>query len=115
MKNLFISLSFMLVVIIDLEAIASNPYWYWYSTKEEIESYRNGVVSSLSCPLGTYRDFGDKMTRRHGGIGIEGCIPCPKGRYGSSNDLISSYCTGACPIGTYLGEYIIPSGEILII
>ena len=103
MKRPILLVSFLLNHASTAEQI---PYYYWYSDGEEIAETVNGVVPTLSCPLGRYRDFGDKHLRRKGGIRAEGCIKCPPGRYGSSTRLDSSLCTGACPVGTYLGMHI---------
>ena len=75
-------------------SLAEMPYWYWYSAPKEIANIENGVVPTLSCPLGTYRESGFRD---------DGCKPCPPGNYGSSIHLTSPSCTGACPVGTYLG------------
>mmetsp|Transcript_2528 Transcript_2528/g.3619 ORF Transcript_2528/g.3619 Transcript_2528/m.3619 type:complete len:251 (+) Transcript_2528:189-941(+) len=78
-----------------------RPYYYWYSDGEESLETVNGVLPTLSCPLGSYRDFGNRHLRRPGGLRMEGCIECPKGRYGSSTRLKNSLCTAPCPRGTY--------------
>lgn len=80
-----------------------HPYYYWYNQDESLET-RNGKLPTLSCPLGKYRDFGNKYLRKPGGIRLEGCLDCPKGRYGDRNDLKNSLCSGTCPLGTYLDE-----------
>ena len=78
-----------------------KPYYYWYSDKPELMETTNGKVPTLSCPLGTYREFGNEYLRKPGGLRLDGCLKCPKGRYGSSIDLKSSLCTAPCPRGTY--------------
>ena len=77
-----------------------RPYYYWYD--QDVPP--NGKYPELSCPLGTYRDFGNRNYKRPGGLRMEGCIDCPKGRYGNTHDLTNSLCTDACPLGTYLDQ-----------
>jgi len=77
-----------------------RPYYSWYE-KDELLETQNGELPELSCRLGTYRDYGNRYLKRPGGLRMEGCIDCPKGRYGSSTDLKNSLCTAACPRGTY--------------
>mmetsp|Transcript_51911 Transcript_51911/g.60682 ORF Transcript_51911/g.60682 Transcript_51911/m.60682 type:complete len:247 (-) Transcript_51911:191-931(-) len=78
-----------------------RPYYYWFDEEELLET-KNGVIPTLSCPIGTYRDLGNQHLRRPGGIRLEGCIACPKGRYGTTTDLSSELCTAPCSRGTYL-------------
>ncbi|KAL3760783.1 hypothetical protein ACHAWU_007849 [Discostella pseudostelligera] len=94
MKNW--SIHFLLLMV--QSCFAEMPYWYWYSTPEEIATFENGKVATLACPVGTYRDF-------RFGTGQAGCIPCPPGRYGSSIHLSNPMCTAACPRGTFLGAH----------
>ena len=63
----------------------------------------NGVVPRTTCPRGKYRiDSGSNLasTNRRG-VRRDGCIPCPRGTYGSTEGLTSSTCTGSCPKGRY--------------
>ena len=62
----------------------------------------NGNVPTISCPLGMYREVtGSTYARRPGGLRTDGCIPCPRGKFGSTTDLTSSACTDDCAKGSY--------------
>lgn len=102
--------SSLFLFVITISYLASNfsfvsaqhrPYYSWYEEDELLET-QNGKLPELSCRLGTYRDYGNRNYNRPGGLRMEGCIDCPKGRYGSSKDLKNNLCTAACPRGTYL-------------
>ncbi len=57
----------------------------------------NGVVPWVPCPTGYYRIVKNpKLNHRE-----DGCILCPRGRYGSTIGLTSSMCSGPCPRGRY--------------
>ncbi len=61
---------------------------------------KNGIVPIVPCPIGSYRIIqNSKFNNR-----IDGCIPCPRGRYGSTIGLTSALCSGPCPKGRY-GEF----------
>ena len=76
-----------------------NFHRYW---REKPRSTRTGTYPLFECPKGHYRDFGDSLKGRPGGILLDGCIKCPKGHYGNSTDLQTPKCTSPCPKGTYL-------------
>jgi len=77
------------------------PKKSWLFESESLETDR-GIIPTISCPLGMYRLVtGATYSRRPGGFREDGCIPCPRGRYGSTHDLTSSGCTDECPKGTY--------------
>jgi hypothetical protein len=48
-----------------------------------------------------YRAAGSSSLLRNGGFRQDGCMLCPRGRYGTTTGLTSSLCTGPCPIGKY--------------
>lgn len=48
-----------------------------------------------------YRPSGSTNLVRVSGQRQDGCLPCPRGRYGSTVGLKTHSCSGACPIGTY--------------
>lgn len=81
-----------------------RPYFYWFSQANESLETENGVYPNLACPLGTYRNFANRQLRIPGGLRLDGCIECPKGKYGDRTDLKSSNCTASCPKGTYLDK-----------
>ena len=73
----------------------------WFTGESVVTS--NGDVPRTSCPVGKYRiDSGSNLasTNRRG-VRRDGCIPCPRGTYGSSEGLTSSTCSGSCPKGRY--------------
>jgi len=77
------------------------PKTSWFRPGESLET-SNGNVPMLSCPLGKYRiTTAYTYNRRPGGLREDGCIECPRGKFGSTTDLTSSDCTGNCPKGTY--------------
>ena len=83
-----------------------KPYYYWFNEdnkneKELLETTKDGEYPILSCPIGTYRTLADSYYRKPGGLRLDGCLDCPKGRYGAKIDLRSSLCSGACPRGRY--------------
>ncbi len=62
---------------------------------------RNGRVPRTACPIGFYRPAGGTDLKSIIGLRADGCVQCPRGRYGSTIGLTDSACTGPCPIGTY--------------
>ena len=72
-----------------------SPWYNFYRQNEDQMMITDGILPTLSCPYGHYRDF-DK------GILLDGCVKCPPGRFGNTTDLRSSNCTAPCPPGTYL-------------
>ncbi|GMH48268.1 hypothetical protein TrVE_jg11673 [Triparma verrucosa] len=76
-----------------------RPVTSW-TTGESFET-KNGAVPTISCPLGTYREFGNSNLARPVGQRYDGCEFCPRGRYGSTTDLSNSLCTAPCPKGRY--------------
>ncbi len=67
----------------------------WF-TGVSVRTY-NGEVPWVPCPVGYYRIIKNKKLNHR----IEGCLPCPKGRYGSTIGLTSSMCSAPCPKGRY--------------
>ena len=74
-----------------------SPWYNFYRENEEHMKIHDGILPTLSCPYGYYRDY-DK------GILLDGCVKCPLGRFGNTTDLHSSNCTDPCPRGTYLDK-----------
>lgn len=70
-------------------------------TTDEKTSTVNGVVPQITCEMGYYRPQGSTNLLRVTGQRVEGCRPCPIGRYGSVTGLISPICSAPCPIGKY--------------
>ncbi len=61
---------------------------------------KNGIIPIVPCPIGSYRIIkNSKLNNRS-----DGCILCPRGRYGSTIGLTSSLCSGPCPRGKF-GDY----------
>mmetsp|Transcript_17325 Transcript_17325/g.35708 ORF Transcript_17325/g.35708 Transcript_17325/m.35708 type:complete len:287 (-) Transcript_17325:44-904(-) len=102
-----LSLSLLLVSFIHLKEsdrpfrrrLQHVPVKSW-TTSESFET-NNGVVPTISCPLGYYREYGTSSLTRPVGQRHDGCEPCPRGRYGSTNDLTTSFCSAPCPKGRY--------------
>ena len=85
--------------MIELASSQLSPWYNFYRQNEHnnMMTITNGILTTLSCPYGYYRDFGK-------GIMLDGCVKCPLGRYGNTTNLQSSNCTAPCPIGTYLDK-----------
>lgn len=72
-------------------------------TGESVTTY-NGITPQTSCPLGYYRPDGATKLTQVTGQRTDGCIECPRGRYGSTTTLKSAACTAACPAGRFGSE-----------
>lgn len=81
----------------------TNSNWYnWFEDNKNDDSVFEGILPTLLCPTGHYRQFKYKdLPHLPGGYRRDGCLKCPKGVYGNSTDLKSSNCTAPCPKGTY--------------
>ncbi len=67
-----------------------------WNSNENLKT-KNGIVPYVYCPKGSYRILKNKkLSNRE-----DGCILCPRGRYGDTIGLTSSFCSGACPKGKY--------------
>lgn len=51
----------------------------------------NGIVATTSCLVGYYRPDSKIIVT---GARTDGCLPCPRGTYGSTTNLKSALCTG---------------------
>lgn len=72
-----------------------SPWYNFYRQNEDQMAISAGILPTLSCPYGHYRDF----TK---GIMLDGCVKCPRGYFGNSTGLHTPNCTAPCPAGTYL-------------
>lgn len=61
----------------------------------------NGKVPRVRCEAGFYRPSGGSNLQMITGQKLDGCIPCPRGVYGSTTGLTDRSCTGSCPLGKY--------------
>ena len=71
-----------------------------WRTSETLTTY-NGIVPQVTCPMGTYRPQGSTKLVMITGQREDGCVPCPRGRYGQTEGLESASCTGPCPVGRF--------------
>jgi hypothetical protein len=95
---------FALVVFQFVSVAAQNSQWYnWYEDNRDKQTIENGVLPTLSCPYGYYRQF-KSVPHEPGGINLDGCMKCPLGVYGNATNLNSADCTAPCPLGTYNDE-----------
>ena len=64
---------------------------------------RAGVVPSMTCPAGRYRPTGasDNNYQRLVSLRANGCVDCPRGRYGDVAGLTTELCVQDCPKGRY--------------
>lgn len=69
-------------------------------TNEIIRTY-NGQVPRVSCEAGFYRPPGGSALVMITGQRLDGCIPCPRGTYGSQSGLTDRSCSGSCAPGKY--------------
>jgi len=83
------------------KASSQSKQWYnWYEDNEGKRNINNGILPTLSCPHGHYRQF-KLVPHEPGGINLDGCLKCHFGIFGNTTDLDSPSCTAPCPIGTY--------------
>jgi hypothetical protein len=73
---------------------------YDLNTYETVRTY-NGRVPRISCPMGFYRPTGGSDLAPISGVRQDGCVQCPRGRYGSAMGVTSAECSGPCPLGSY--------------
>jgi len=100
-----------LVVFQFVSVAAQNSQWYnWYEDNRDKQTIENGVLPTLSCPYGYYRQF-KSVPHEPGGINLDGCMKCPLGVYGNATNLNSPDCTAPCPLGTYNDEEGVSSIE----
>lgn len=77
--------------------VSSRTSWF---TGESLVT-NNGRVPAVSCPKGTYRIASSSAYNRASGQRMDGCVFCPRGRYGEQAGLTTRFCTDACPKGRY--------------
>jgi hypothetical protein len=71
----------------------------WF-TGETVSTY-DGDVPRTTCPVGKYRVSSGSNLYSNKGLRVDGCIPCPRGRYGDAEGLTTAACSGSCPKGRY--------------
>ena len=81
----------------------------WF-TGETVSTY-DGDVPRTTCPVGKYRVSSGSNLYSNKGLRVDGCIPCPRGKYGSTEGLTSSACSGTCPKGRYSDRIGITTAE----
>lgn len=74
-----------------------SPWYNFYQKNEDKMMITNGILPTLTCPYGHFRNF-DK------GILLDGCIKCPKGYFGNTTNLQFPNCIAPCPPGTQEGS-----------
>jgi len=62
---------------------------------------QNGAVPRTSCPEGYFRPPGGTDLVSVVGPRLDGCVKCPRGKYGSAPGQTNSMCSGSCPTGRY--------------
>jgi len=91
---------YIFVIILCHIVIVLGSLEFDLNTNEDITTF-NGQIGFTSCPAGKYRPSGSSNLKRKTGQREDGCVVCPRGRYGSSEGLTLSTCTGPCPLGKY--------------
>jgi len=71
----------------------------WFTGQSQVT--KNGKIPVTDCPMGYYRPQGGTSLKMVTGPREDGCLPCPRGKYGSTTGLTTSSCTASCPLGTY--------------
>ena len=69
-------------------------------TGDKVKTF-NGQVPRVRCEAGFYRPSGGSNLQMITGQKLDGCLPCPRGVYGSTPGLTDRSCTGSCPPGKY--------------
>jgi hypothetical protein len=59
----------------------------------------NGFVPLVTCEVGTFRPIGSTSLFMVSGQRLDGCVPCPRGKYGAATGGLIS-CV-KCPRGTF--------------
>lgn len=67
---------------------------------QPVKTY-NGIVPLVKCPAGKYRPTGGTNLVLVSGQLNDGCIRCPRGRYGSLIGSTNPLCDAGCPAGRY--------------
>jgi hypothetical protein len=67
---------------------------------QPIRTY-NGIVPLTKCPAGSYRPSGGSNLVLVSGQLKDGCIHCPRGRYGLSVGSSNPQCDAPCPTGRF--------------
>ena len=62
-------------------------------TLENVKT-KNGKVPQVTCPIGKYRPPGSTNVLLMSGPRSDGCLSCPKGRFGDVKGLTNSMCSG---------------------
>lgn len=98
--SMLFSFRLLLVAIIYHVIVVLGSIQFDLNTNEDITTF-NGQVGYTSCPAGKYRPGGSSNLIRKTGQREDGCVYCPRGRYGATEGLELSTCTGPCPLGKY--------------
>ena len=61
----------------------------------------NGKIPKTQCPAGSYRPSGGSNLVLVSGQLNDGCVQCPRGRYGSSVGSSNPNCDDGCPVGRF--------------
>lgn len=61
----------------------------------------DGDVPRTSCPIGYFRPPGGTDLVSLIGQRLDGCVKCPRGKYGSAPGQTDNMCSGSCPTGKY--------------
>ena len=102
---LLMSLQFFTIRVAESQ---SNHWYNWFEDNTDKRLIDKGVLPTLSCPYGHYRQL-KVAPHEPGGINLDGCQKCPIGVFGNTTDLTSPNCTASCPIGTYSDEESVES------
>jgi hypothetical protein len=99
MLNLGIQILLAVAFIICSSSVHASIIKDWF-TSESVKTY-NGAVPRTTCPKGYYRPSGGTDLTSVTALRVDGCIKCPRGKYGNTEGETDALCSGSCPLGKY--------------
>ena len=72
----------------------------------------NGVVPRTSCRKGYYRPSGGTHLTSVTALRADGCMPCPRGKYGDEEGKEDASCSGNCPLGKFSTQLALTDIEL---
>ena len=111
-----VAIVLLFIIIINTFIINKNTYDHRDSTSysnrellssdvqitdgQPIKTY-NGIIPLSKCPAGSYRPAGGSNLVLISGQLNDGCIKCPRGRYGTLVGSSNPLCDAPCPSGRF--------------
>ena len=82
-----------------LSAASASLVQDWF-TGQDTKTY-NGAVPRTTCPNGYYRPAGGTNLASVSALRVDGCILCPRGKFGDREGETDALCSGSCPLGKF--------------